>query len=52
MLVKDPILACEILNIGIRYINAGYYLPLIKHEFRLELESIKHDSPVSRVVNN
>jgi hypothetical protein len=50
--VKDPILACEVLDIGIRHINAGRRSPLIEREFRLESESTKHDSPVLRVVNN
>lgn len=51
-LVKDPILVYEVLDIGIRYINAGRRSPLIERKFRLESESTKHDSLVSRVVNN
>ena len=50
--VKYPILACEVLDIGIRHIDTSRRSPLIERELRLESESTKHDSLVSRVVNN
>jgi hypothetical protein len=50
--VKYPILACEVLDIGIRHIDTSRRSPRIEREFRLESESTKHDSLISRVVNN